>query len=160
MVHDQSKRPRGSSDKRKTVQRSAPIVHGPTLRDIMHKDVMTATTSEAAAAAWTRMRAADVNHVVVVDDDGKIVGVLSLHDLSGPHGGFRRRMGRKVGDLMRPDARTSTPDTTVTRAARLMCQHRIGCLPLVTRGRIAGLVTTWDLLQLLAESPREGARRA
>ena len=69
-------------------------------------------------------------------------------------------MGRKVGDLMRPDARTSTPGTSVSRAARLMRQYRVGCLPIVTRGRLAGLVTTWDLLRLLAESPPKGAQRA
>lgn len=145
---------------RPTMDHPSPIVRDLKLRDIMREEVLTATTSEAATAAWSRMRAAGVDHVVVVHDDGKIVGVLSLHDLSGPRGGFRRRMGRKVGDLMRPDARTSTPDTSVARAARLMRQYRIGCLPVVRRGRLAGLVTTWDLLRLLAESPRKGAQRA
>lgn len=137
-----------------------PIARDLKLRDIMLENVTTATTSEAASAAWSRMRSAGVDHLVVVDDDGKIVGILSLHDLSGPHGGFRRRMGRKVGDLMRPDARTSTPGTSIARAARLMRQYRVGCLPVVTRGRLAGLVTTWDLLRLLAENPRRGAQRA
>ena len=44
---------------------------------------------------------------------------------------------------------TVTPTTTVRRAANLMRGRSIGCLVVTDRGRIAGIVTVADLLELL-----------
>jgi CBS domain-containing protein len=49
-------------------------------------------------------------------------------------------------DIMTPDPVTVAPDTTVTEAARLMSERRIGALPVVEKGRMVGLVTEGDLI--------------
>jgi CBS domain-containing protein len=49
-------------------------------------------------------------------------------------------------DIMTPDPVTVAPDTTVTEAARLMSERRIGALPVVDKGRMVGLVTEGDLI--------------
>lgn len=49
-------------------------------------------------------------------------------------------------DIMTTDPVTVAPDTTVTEAARLMSERRIGALPVVDRGRMVGLVTEGDLI--------------
>jgi CBS domain-containing protein len=49
-------------------------------------------------------------------------------------------------DIMTPDPVTVGPDTTVTEAARLMSDKRIGALPVVEKGRMVGLVTEGDLI--------------
>jgi CBS domain-containing protein len=58
-------------------------------------------------------------------------------------------MGRRVADLMRPDVVKASPATDVRRAAGLMRRHGVGCLPVVDRGRLVGIVTVSDLLALL-----------
>jgi len=49
-------------------------------------------------------------------------------------------------DIMTPDPVTVSPDTTVTDAAHLMSERRIGALPVVEGGELAGLVTEGDLI--------------
>jgi CBS-domain-containing membrane protein len=78
----------------------------------------------------------------------KPVGVVSERDLGGPKGAEVRR-GRTVGDLMSQPLVTATPQTTVREAANLLRGHLVGCLPLLERGRIVGIVTLSDLLDLI-----------
>jgi CBS domain-containing protein len=49
-------------------------------------------------------------------------------------------------DIMTADPVTISPETTVTDAARLMSEKRIGALPVVEKGRMVGLVTEGDLI--------------
>ena len=119
------------------------------VRDVMHKDAPSAAPGETAAAAWTRMGALGVEHLVVLEE-GKVVGTLAAHDLSGPMGGSHRRMGRKVGELMRSDVAVATPGTTVARAAGLMRRAKVDCLPILERGKLVGIVTTHEMLGVLA----------
>lgn len=49
-------------------------------------------------------------------------------------------------DIMTAEPVTVGPDMTVTEAARLMSDRRIGALPVVEKGRMVGLVTEGDLI--------------
>jgi CBS domain-containing protein len=118
------------------------------VRDILDSHPVTAAPNESAGAAWERMHDRGIDYVVVLDDD-RVVGMLSRHDLGGPAGGTRRRMGRRVGDLMRGDVVTVTPETSVQRAAMLIRRQGFGCLAVVVRHRLVGVVTVSHLLALL-----------
>ncbi len=56
------------------------------VRDVMRKDAPSTTPDETAAAAWTRMNARGLEHLIVLEE-GKVVGTLAAHDLAGPTGG-------------------------------------------------------------------------
>jgi predicted transcriptional regulator len=129
-------------------------------REIMRAKVPTATPDESAASAWERMRALDVDHLVVTRER-EIVGIISWYDLMGPEGGGRRRMGRRVGDLMNRNVLTAGPGTSLARVATLMCRRRVGCVPIVTRHDLVGVVTTSDMLGVLARGGKNagGSRR-
>ena len=118
------------------------------LRDLMNQNPVTASPEEAAGAAWERMHALRTDHLVVMRD-GHVVGVVSRHDLGGPAGGTHRRMGRRIGDLMHGDVVVVSPSASVRRAAMLMRKHGVGCLPIVERDRLVGIVTVGRLLELL-----------
>lgn len=49
-------------------------------------------------------------------------------------------------DIMTPDPVTVTRDLSVTEAAKLMAERRIGALPVVEEGRLVGIVTEGDLI--------------
>ena len=119
------------------------------LRNLMRTDVPTASSDESATDAWERMRAAGADYVIVTQNDD-IVGILSWHDLSGPAGGSHRRMGRRVGELMHRDVITAGPETTIAQAAASMQQHRVGCLPIIEHRKLVGIVTTYEMLGVLA----------
>jgi CBS domain-containing protein len=117
--------------------------------DILDDRPATGSPNEGASAAWERLKALGKQHLVVVQGP-EVVGVLSMHDLSGPSGGAHRRMGRRVGDLMRRGVRSVTPATNVRTAASRMRREAIGCLPVVgPKHKLVGVVTVAQLLSLL-----------
>lgn len=117
------------------------------LMEIMTTDVATASPAEDAERAFQRMRTRRIRHLVVMEGR-QVVGILSERDLGGARGG-QIRAGRTVSELMSEQAVTASPTTTVRQAANLLRARTIGCLPVVEDGKLAGIVTLTDLLELL-----------
>ncbi|MFO0981336.1 MAG: CBS domain-containing protein [Planctomycetota bacterium] len=117
------------------------------LQDIMNADVQTIGIDMPAKAAWAKMSSKRIHHLVVLRQ-GMVVGVVSDRDLGGRHGNAFRE-GKVVGDLMTHYAVTAKPTTTVRQAANLLRGRSIGCLPVLNKGKLAGIITVSDLLELL-----------
>jgi CBS domain-containing protein len=118
------------------------------VRDVIDGAPPTAAPDESAVSAWDRMHSAHVDHLVVVKD-GRVEGLVSRQDLSGPSGGAHRRMGRRVADLMRRGVPTVSPAMDLRRAVAQMRRKGIACLPVVQRGRLIGAITVSNLLAVL-----------
>jgi len=128
------------------------------LRDIMKTQVETISPNESVQGAANRMRSARIRHLVV-QDEKKVVGVISDRDVANL-GSFRQI--QTVEEVMSASVVTATPDTTLRQAANLLRGRAIGCLPVVERGKLAGIVTITDLLELVgrgAERPVARSRR-
>ena len=117
------------------------------VRDVMSTGVKSVAAELPADEAWQWMRAERIHHLVVLDGKA-IAGVISDRDAGGPKGAAARA-GHDVGDLMTRHVVTVTPDTTVKRAANLLRGRSIGCVIVTDHGRVAGIVTASDLLDLL-----------
>ncbi|HEY3450645.1 MAG TPA: CBS domain-containing protein [Myxococcales bacterium] len=117
------------------------------LMEIMTTDVKVASPDEGAEVAFQRMRNQRIRHLVVMDRR-RLVGILSERDLGGPRGSALR-MGKTVHDLMTKQAVAASPVTTIRQAANLMRARTIGCLPVMEDGRLVGIVTLTDLLELV-----------
>jgi acetoin utilization protein AcuB len=117
------------------------------LQDIMATDVQAVTPEEDIERAWTQMRVHRIHHLVVMEDR-RVVGILSDRDLGSSRGELLRK-GLKVRDVMTPHPIMATPTTDLRRGANLLRGHVIGCLPVVDRGRLLGIVTTADLLEAI-----------
>jgi len=130
------------------------------LMEIMTTEVETASSTEAAEKAFERMRTRRIRHLVVMDGR-QVVGVLSERDVGGVRGS-QIRAGKTVGELMSAQAVIASPTTTVRQAANLLRARTIGCLPIVEDGKLAGIVTLTDLLELLGRqtqlSPTSSSR--
>jgi CBS domain-containing protein len=69
---------------------------------------------------------------------------------------------RRVADIMQRTVFTLTPDTSARQAARILFERDISGAPVVESGKVIGVVSASDLLQLLAygaeaELPRDAA---
>lgn len=129
------------------------------LRDIMHTRVETILPRESAAVAFERMRRGKIRHLVV-QDGKKIVGVLSDRDVGGM--GSLRQV-ETVEDLMTSPAVTASPGLTLRQAANLLRGRTMGCLPILEDGKLVGIVTTTDLLEMIGagiERPVPRTRRS
>jgi len=119
------------------------------LKEIMKRDVVTLGTEASEEEAREQMRRNRIHHIVVTRG-ADVVGVVSDRDLEGRLEA-RSRIARTVGELMTPAVATATSTTTVREAANLMRGRTIGCLPVVEKGKLAGIVTTSDLLTLIGK---------
>jgi CBS domain-containing protein len=117
------------------------------VQDVMTEGVQTVAPTSSADDAWELMRRNDFHHVVVTSDS-RVVGVLSHRDAGGRRGAAVRR-ARTVEELMTRPVVTVEPTATVRKVANLMRGRSIGCVVVTDRGRVVGIVTVADLLDLL-----------
>jgi acetoin utilization protein AcuB len=128
------------------------------VQDVMTTGVKTIAPTAPAEDAWNVMRLQRIHHLVVTKGN-RVVGLLSERDAGGRRGAAIRT-NRTVADLMTAPVATVEPTTTVRRAANLMRGHSIGCVVVVDAGRVAGIVTVSDLLELVGRGLDRGAASA
>jgi len=127
------------------------------VQDVMTECVKTVSAATAAEDAWTLMRDNRIHHLVVTDGP-RILGLLSDRDTGGRRGAALRK-NHAVGDLMTEPVVTVEPTTTVRQAANLMRGRSIGCLVVTGSGRVTGIVTVSDLLELVGRGLDRGVVR-
>jgi CBS-domain-containing membrane protein len=144
-----------------------------TVKDVMTTEVVAVrrdTTFKELASALRRHR---VSAFPVVDDAGRVIGVVSEADLLAKealadpgvaadvlhHKDVRKAEGLTAGDLMSRDAVTVSPGDPVEQAARLMHFLKIKRLPVVNSGgELVGIVSRSDLLAVF-DRPDEDIRQ-
>ncbi len=102
-----------------------------------------------------------IRHLPVLDR-GRLIGVVTERDLkeAAPSGATTLDVYEmnylltkmKIRDLIKQDPVTIKPENSVEKAALLMRDHKIGCLPVVDdAGTLVGLITETDLLGVMVE---------
>lgn len=113
------------------------------LVNLMTSDPVTIGPHERLSEVKRIMDAGHFRRVPVVDD-GRLVGILTERDL---HDYIGLLESTRVNAAMHNALVTVTPENTVEDAARLMLTHKIGGLPVVSSGKLVGIITTTDLLR-------------
>ncbi len=144
---------------------------------IMTKDVITVTPHTTIEKAAKIMLQTHISGLPVVDDAGKLVGIVSERDFlrrseigtgrrrpawleffMGPgHAAaeFVHERGRKVEDVMTPDPVTVDEETPLEELVRLMEKKDIKRLPVTSGPTLKGIVTRSNLLQAVASMAHE-----
>src|SRR5881409_2774465 len=85
-----------------------------------------------------------ISGVPIVDDAGRLVGIITNRDLQ-----FERELDRPIRDAMTKDRLVTAPvGTGLDEAERILARHRIEKLPVVDqRGVLKGLITVKDIFK-------------
>jgi len=131
------------------------------VRDRMSTEPVTIPADTPITEALRRMRQAEVRRMPVLDEAGKLVGIVSEKDLlvaspspvssltvSEVHYLLNHLL---VSELMSSDVITVNPDTPVEEAARIMADYKIGGLPVMEGDRLVGIITETDVFTVLLE---------
>lgn len=113
--------------------------------EIMTRQVITVAPETAVSDARVLTSEHRIRHLPVLDN-GRLVGIVTDRDLREA---LLSEGQRRVGEIMETDVITTHPLDPVGEAARLLSEHRIGCLPVVQEGELVGIVTETDLLRQL-----------
>lgn len=127
----------------------------------MTRDVVTVEADTPFLEARLTLKDKRIRHLPVLDH-GKLIGVITDRDLkeAAPSGATTLDvyemnyllLKMKVRDLIKREPITVKPTNSVEKAALLMHDHRIGCLPVVDdTGALVGLITETDLLAVMVE---------
>lgn len=114
--------------------------------DVMTTNPQTLPESTTVREAAEAMRANDIGDVVVVDDNGKLSGILTDRDIvvrvvaEG-----RDPRTTRIGDIASRELTAVSPDDPVDRAVQLMRDKAIRRLPAVDKGKPVGIVSIGDL---------------
>ena len=146
-----------------------------TVKDVMSTHVIAVRQSAAYKEMAAMLHEQRISAFPVLDDDDKVIGVVSEADLltkealDGGYDGMpgmitgllrRKEQGKARGitaaDLMTRPAVTISADAAVENAARLMYKSKIERLPVVDAdGRLTGIITRADVLSVFDRSDDE-----
>jgi len=133
------------------------------VRHIMTSPVITLFAEQTLPLADDVMRLKHLRHLPVVDDNGRLVGLVSHRDilraqissLSGLTANERnaRQSDVKVLQLMTRDVWTAGLDAFASAAGQTLLDHKFGCLPVVdAAGRLVGIITERDYLRFAVKA--------
>jgi CBS domain-containing protein len=127
----------------------------PTAAEVMSRDPRTVDAQASLFSAWGQLHGEHNQHLVVIDDGVRPIGVLDERDIAlewppGPLGAHHLPVHKLL--RLRPRPRVRAEDD-VAMVAQAMLGAREDALPVVDEdGRLLGLVTVWRCLELLADA--------
>jgi CBS-domain-containing membrane protein len=122
-------------------------------RDIMSKDVVSLSPGMSIAAAADALLHYRIHGAPVVDEADQLIGMVSFTDLSARARGTLR-------DVMTADAVSVAEDTPVEEIAALMLEQMVRRVPVVSGGRVTGIVSASDIIQVFLNLHEAGPRAA
>lgn len=144
--------------------------------DWMNCDLLTVTPSTPLSEAVKLLVDRHISGLPVINDEGKLVGVISESDLMWREQGIEqppymiflggviyfknpltydrdlhKALGQTVGEVMTPHAISISADTTLPEAARIMHDKKIHRLPVVDENNHPiGIITESDIVRAIA----------
>lgn len=119
-------------------------MHPLTVGDMMTTQVRTLREDESINEADWDMVVGGFRHIPVVDDEHRLVGIVSDLDLR-----HRINAGHSVASTMTREVHTVSPTTSAVEAIEYLLMAKQNALPVVDERRtLIGIVTTTDFLEL------------
>ncbi|HCY17455.1 MAG: hypothetical protein A2Z93_10670 [Curvibacter sp. GWA2_64_110] len=139
-------------------------------RDIMSRDVVSIGPRDSLDEAWERLAKHKVKALPVMLADGRLVGIVSLHDFFLGHSAPTSRAApvmstaRYVEDIMTSKVRAARPDQPMVDLVGLFSDGGLHHMPVVdAQYRVVGMITQSDLVAALFKTgvgnPAAGTRR-
>jgi CBS-domain-containing membrane protein len=140
------------------------------LGDVMTRNVASVKRDTSIDEVIRLLSENDISGMPVVDDENRVVGVVTEADVLSTAGMKRghtfrdimrhilgeplpeRKAGDKVGDIMSSPAITTSSDTSLQSAARILDERKIKRLPVVDgEGRLTGVISMTDIIRFMGK---------
>jgi len=129
---------------------------------VMHTELVTVPPNTSLIKAREILEKHKIDHLLVVNARNDLVGIVSDRDLKQNWASPAVALSRHelnyllekvtVETIMIRKIMTVSPLTTIERAALVMQQNRINALPVLEAGKLVGIITSRDVMQVLLEA--------
>lgn len=129
---------------------------------VMTAPVVSLQPDTRLTEAWRVFRERRFRHIPVLNEVGRIYGIISDRDLlryaavNGrvpPYGEDSPESQMMIRDMVKTRVVTATPDTEIRQIARVLFEKRIGAMPVVNREeQLIGIITRADILRTLVNT--------
>lgn len=129
------------------------------IRDIMTTNLFTVNHDDVVSDVQNLFNKHPIHHVLVLNNDGELEGVISSIDLAQTKSGasFFRNPDKeehdatllrctRVCDIMTKDVFTLQASDTIRRAYEVFKKNKFHAIPVESRGILVGIVTPLDIL--------------
>jgi CBS domain-containing protein len=123
------------------------------LETIMSTDLITLRPDGTLAEARSLMQSNRIHHLPVVNNDDELVGLVTLTNVLAATDSILRDSDSRIHaadirakDVMVTDIATIDERASLRQAALFIEKHKIGCLPIVTDGKLKGIITETDFV--------------
>jgi len=136
------------------------------VKDLMSTKLFTVGPEDMLDKVFFLFNFEAIRHLPVLEK-GKVVGVLSDRDLKKILGPRKKVVtnkvdgtqftvhARRVRTIMDRGVTTIGPDEQAADAAAIMAKRKIGCLPVVKKGKLVGIITSTDILRAFVKLAHE-----
>ncbi|CAM3762449.1 acetoin utilization AcuB family protein [Mesobacillus zeae] len=127
------------------------------VEEIMKTDVATLTIENTIEDAVKLMENKKIRHIPILDINGILAGLVTDRDIRAAMPSIFHfnehldELKNPLKSIMKTDLITGHPLDFVEEIAALFYEHHIGCLPIVSDEKLAGIVTETDMLHTLVE---------
>jgi len=128
-----------------------------TVNDLMTPKPFTVFEDDNLQFAEDIMQWRFIRHIPVVNESQRLVGLIthrdllraSLSSLTNQSRVLQKKsnLGTPVKKIMRNQVLSISPHVSIREAAEIMLENKFGCLPVVKRGRVCGIITEADFVK-------------
>ena len=110
-------------------------------------NVITIGPEQSVTAAIAMLVKHNIGALVVVDEAGQLIGILSERDIIHEAARSEQIFSRTVGEVMTRAVITALPSDDVKSVEQTMTNRRIRHLPIIDHGKLAGIVSIGDVVK-------------
>jgi CBS domain-containing protein len=121
--------------------------------DFMTTDLVTVTPDMDIHRAMKILLERQISGVPVIGESGELVGILSVKDCLkiAFSASYHQEWAGPVSEFMSTEVQTIESDTDIVEAAEIFLKNRYRRFPVVTDGRLVGMISRYDVLRGLEE---------
>lgn len=119
------------------------------VEEMMNTQLFTLPPQATLAQAKHLMAEHPIRHIPITNDSQELLGLVSHRDLlatGGMHNQDKDLL--PLSEIMTKSPYCISPKTGVKQAARLIKREKFGCLPVLAKGKLIGIVTASDFIEV------------
>ncbi|MBA5762330.1 CBS domain-containing protein [Vibrio sp. 404] len=126
------------------------------VEDMMTRNPHTLLRSHQLVDAKHTMEALDIRHIPIVDGDRHLLGIITQRDVLAAQDSTLHEVQEEqsftlntpIYEVMCTNVMSVTPKAGLKETALYMQKHKVGCLPVVDKGRLVGIITNSDFVSI------------